>query len=67
MSATHFAHVRRLTIHDAVTGATTKALFFSIEKHFLQGVEIHVCITGVILFSFFFCASLLRVFSITGR
>lgn len=40
MSATHLAHVRCLTIHDTVTGATTKALFFCIEKHFLQA-EIH--------------------------
>lgn len=34
MSATHLAHVRRLTTHDTVTGATIKALFFCIEKHF---------------------------------
>lgn len=34
MSATHPAHVRRLTTHDTVTGAVIKALFFCIEKHF---------------------------------
>lgn len=50
MSATHFAHVRRLTINDTVTCATTKALFFSIEKHFLQEAKIHACITGVVRF-----------------
>lgn len=50
MSAPHLAHIRRLTIHDTVTCATTKALFFSIEKHFLQEAEIHACITGVIRF-----------------
>lgn len=54
MSATHLAHIRRLTIHDTVTCATTKALSFSIEKHFLQEAEIHACITGVIRLLFFF-------------
>lgn len=34
MSATHLAHVRRLTTHDTVTGANIEALFFCIEKHF---------------------------------
>jgi hypothetical protein len=53
MSATHLAHIRRLTIHDTVTCATTKALFFSIEKHFMQEAEVHACITGVIRFRFF--------------
>lgn len=42
-----------MTIHDTVTGATTKALFFCIEKHFLQEAEIHACITGVIKFLLF--------------
>lgn len=53
MSATYLAHVQCLTIHDTVTGATTKALFFCIEKHFLQEAEIHACITGVIKFLLF--------------
>lgn len=65
MSATHLAYVRRLTTHDTVTGATTKALFFCIEKHFLQEAEIHACITGVMKFLFFFLCPF-RVFSLTG-
>lgn len=53
MSAMQLAHVRRLTIHDTIRGATSKALFFCIAKHFLQEAEIHARITGVIIFQFF--------------